>query len=44
LDAPIRRLAGLNTPIPYNRNLEAAAVPQTKDIIAAARSLAKEGR
>lgn len=44
LDAPIRRLAGLNIPIPYNRNLEAAAVPQTKDIIAAARSLAKEGR
>ncbi|MEA5077002.1 MAG: alpha-ketoacid dehydrogenase subunit beta [Anaerolineaceae bacterium] len=44
LDAPIRRLAGLNTPIPYNRNLEAAAVPQTKDIIAAARALAKEGR
>lgn len=44
LDAPIRRLAGLNIPIPYNRNLEAAAVPQTKDIITAARSLAKEGR
>lgn len=44
LDAPIRRLAGLNTPIPYNRNLEAAAVPQTKDIIVAARALAKEGR
>ncbi len=44
LDAPIRRLAGLNTPIPYNRNLEAAAVPQTKDIITAARALAKEGR
>jgi pyruvate dehydrogenase E1 component beta subunit len=44
LDAPIRRIAGLNIPIPYNRNLEAAAVPQTKDIIAAARSLAKEGR
>ncbi len=44
LDAPIRRIAGLNTPIPYNRDLEAAAVPQVKDIVAAARSLAKEGR
>ena len=44
LDAPIRRIAGLNTPIPYNRDLEAAAVPQVKDIVTAARSLAKEGR
>jgi len=44
LDAPIRRLAGRNVPIPYNRGLEAAAVPQVKDITDAARSLAKEGR
>ena len=44
LDAPIRRLAGLNTPIPYNRGLERAAVPQVEDIAAAARSLANEGR
>ncbi|NTU74863.1 MAG: alpha-ketoacid dehydrogenase subunit beta [Anaerolineaceae bacterium] len=44
LDAPIRRVAGRNIPIPYNRNLEKAAVPQVEDIIAAARSLAKEGR
>jgi len=27
LDAPIRRLAGLNVPIPYNRTLERAACP-----------------
>jgi acetoin:2,6-dichlorophenolindophenol oxidoreductase subunit beta len=44
LDAPIRRLAGLDIPIPYNRNLELAAVPQVEDIVAAARALALEGR
>jgi pyruvate dehydrogenase E1 component beta subunit len=33
LDAPMRRLTGLDIPIPYNPNLEAAAVPQEKDII-----------
>jgi len=33
LDAPIRRLAGLDIPIPYNRNLERHAVPQEEDII-----------
>jgi pyruvate/2-oxoglutarate/acetoin dehydrogenase E1 component len=43
LDAPIRRLAGRNVPIPYNRTLEAAAVPQVGDIVAAARALALEG-
>jgi len=44
LDAPIRRLAGRNIPIPYNRTLERAAVPQVEDIVAAARSLAQEGK
>jgi len=44
LDAPIRRLAGRNIPIPYNRTLERAAVPQVEDIVAAARALALEGR
>lgn len=44
LDAPIRRLAGRNIPIPYNRTLERATVPQVEDIVAAARSLAQEGR
>jgi len=44
LDAPIRRLAGQNVPIPYNRTLERAAVPQVEDIVAAARTLAREGR
>jgi len=44
LDAPIRRLAGRDIPIPYNRTLERAAVPQVDDIVTAARALAQEGR
>ncbi|MFZ7131540.1 MAG: alpha-ketoacid dehydrogenase subunit beta [Eubacteriales bacterium] len=32
LDAPILRLAGLDVPIPYNRNLEAAVVPNVDAI------------
>ncbi|HEX9118854.1 MAG TPA: pyruvate dehydrogenase complex E1 component subunit beta [Anaerolineae bacterium] len=41
LEAPIVRLGGADVPIPYNRNLERAAVPQTEDIVAAARKLAQ---
>lgn len=41
LDAPIRRLTGLDVPIPYNRNLERAAVPQVEDITREARKLAQ---
>lgn len=44
LDAPIRRLAGRNIPIPYNRTLERASVPQVEDIVKAARSLHQEGK
>lgn len=33
LDAPIKRLGGVATPIPYNPTLEKAAVPQVEDII-----------
>lgn len=44
LDAPIRRLAGRNIPIPYNRILERATVPQVEDIEDAARSLAMVGK
>jgi pyruvate dehydrogenase E1 component beta subunit len=39
LDAPVRRLAGLDVPIPYNRELERAAVPQVEDIVREARAL-----
>ncbi len=40
LEAPIIRLAGKEVPIPYNRNLEQAAVPQIEDIVEKARELA----
>jgi len=43
LDAPIARLGGADTPIPYNPALEKAAVPQEDDIVAAARRLVREG-
>jgi pyruvate/2-oxoglutarate/acetoin dehydrogenase E1 component len=39
LNAPIRRLTGLDIPIPYNRTLEHRAVPQEENIVAAAREL-----
>jgi pyruvate dehydrogenase E1 component beta subunit len=41
LEAPIRRLAGLDIPIPYNRTLERHAVPQVESIIEEARKLAR---
>lgn len=41
LDAPIVRLGGAECPVPYNPALEKAAVPQTPDIIKAARGLVK---
>jgi pyruvate dehydrogenase E1 component beta subunit len=43
LDAPIVRLGGADTPIPYNPVLEKAAVPQEDDIVAAARRLVRHG-
>ncbi len=42
LDAPIVRLGGAESPIPYSPILEKAAVPQVHDILAAARKLALE--
>jgi len=44
LDAPIVRLGGAETPIPYNPELEKAAVPQVPGIIAAARDLVRGAR
>jgi pyruvate/2-oxoglutarate/acetoin dehydrogenase E1 component len=41
LDAPIVRLGGVESPIPYNPVLEKAAVPQTPDIITAVRNLVR---
>jgi pyruvate dehydrogenase E1 component beta subunit len=39
LDAPMRRLAGKDIPIPYNPKLEAAAVPQEEDILREIRAI-----
>jgi len=44
LDAPIVRLGGAETPIPYNPDLERATVPQVPDILAAARALVRGER
>ena len=41
LDAPIVRLGGAETPIPYNPELEKATVPQVPGILASARDLVK---
>jgi pyruvate dehydrogenase E1 component beta subunit len=41
LDAPILRLGGVDSPIPYNPVLEKAAVPQTPGIIEQVRNLVK---
>jgi len=39
LDSPVRILAGLNTPCPFNLNLEKAVIPQVDDIVKAAREV-----
>ncbi len=39
LVAPIRRVAALDTPVPYEPTLEAVVLPQTADIVAAAADL-----
>jgi pyruvate dehydrogenase E1 component beta subunit len=39
LDAPLRRVAGKDVPLPYAANLEHLAVPQVADIVAAAKEV-----
>jgi pyruvate/2-oxoglutarate/acetoin dehydrogenase E1 component len=39
LDAPIRRLAGRDLPIPYSKELERQVIPQVEDIVREARRL-----
>ena len=39
LDAPIKRVAGKNVPIPYCMELERSAVPQVEDIVTAVREI-----
>jgi len=40
LDAPLKRVAGNDVPLPYAANLERLALPQVEDIVAAAREVA----
>ena len=42
LQAPIRRLCGLDTPSPYSPKLERASVPQVDDIVREATALVRE--
>ncbi|SDF57144.1 alpha-ketoacid dehydrogenase subunit beta [Klenkia brasiliensis] len=42
LEAPIKRLCGLDAPMPYAPALESAMVPQLADIVSAARTLATQ--
>ncbi len=44
LDAPIEIVAGLNTPIPYNLELEAACVPSKDQIVRTARQMTRRYR
>jgi pyruvate dehydrogenase E1 component beta subunit len=39
LDAPIRRVAQAEVPLPYNRHLEQLALPQVDDVIRAAKDV-----
>jgi len=39
LDAPVKRVAGLDVPLPYAANLEKMALPQADDIVKAARDV-----
>jgi pyruvate dehydrogenase E1 component beta subunit len=39
LDAPVQRVASMDVPMPYNRHLEAAALPKVEDIIRAVEHL-----
>jgi pyruvate dehydrogenase E1 component beta subunit len=40
LDAPVKRVAGKDVPLPYAANLETLATPQVEDIVTAAREVA----
>ena len=40
LDAPVKRISGADTPMPYAKNLENLAIPGVDQIIAAVREVA----
>jgi pyruvate dehydrogenase E1 component beta subunit len=39
LDAPVKRVNGVDVPMPYAANLEAMALPQVSDVVAAAKEV-----
>lgn len=39
IDAPVERLAAMDTPIPFNDNLEKAVIPQIEDVVRAVRKV-----
>jgi pyruvate dehydrogenase E1 component subunit beta len=43
LDAPVRRVAGADVPMPYAANLERLALPQAEDIVRAAKDVCYAG-
>jgi pyruvate dehydrogenase E1 component beta subunit len=43
LDAPVKRVAGLDVPMPYAANLEQLALPQAADIVQAAKDVCYAG-
>jgi hypothetical protein len=40
-DAPVKQVAQKEVPLPYNRTLEQAALPQVEDVIAAVKEVLK---
>jgi pyruvate dehydrogenase E1 component beta subunit len=40
LDAPVKRVSGVDVPMPYAKNLERLAVPDVEEVIAAVRAVA----
>jgi len=40
LDAPVRRVSGIDVPMPYAKNLENLAIPGVKEIVAAVKEVA----
>jgi len=42
LDAPVKIVAGLNTPIPYNSTLEQACIPHKENIISAVKEILQQ--
>jgi pyruvate/2-oxoglutarate/acetoin dehydrogenase E1 component len=41
LDAPVKRIAAPDTPVPFSPNLEKAYIPQVEDVVAGLRELAE---